>query len=465
MAYDVFISYSTDDKRIAEIVCVQLESRGISCWMATRDILPGTEWGESIINAIANCRLLLLIFSSTADTSKQVLREVEQATRNDKIIIPFRIENHEPTKSMRFFLSATQWLDAFTHSLEPHIERLVTIIQSLKNKLDGSDLQKQKPLDNVSIILHEPQQLNDSTTDAELVNLGIQICREVSKELQQNVDDEEVGKTISKSESRPGDVVKVIDILCNRIARRLIKAWGERHNCEIMLTGEDLPSMKDPSFQPKIVCCLDSLDGTQHWLRGRNLYGTALSFFRKDQDVVSSYKLRASVVMDANGRIFFADEDSGKAFECGKSTPLQVTSDYSVALLDEAHVCTVARRPNQYRVLAMHLVNGSPFQGLYTFGGNPILAALALGKYDAVFQADASFTGDIQPLWDWLPGGHIAYRANCHIFQLDGSDFDVLGTAENCINNGECNCPYVAALNYELGLAIVEWLKNTQISI
>ena len=52
MAHDVFITYSTRDKAIAEAVCATLESKHITCWIAPRDVLPGTEWAEAIVDAI-----------------------------------------------------------------------------------------------------------------------------------------------------------------------------------------------------------------------------------------------------------------------------------------------------------------------------------------------------------------------------------------------------------------------------
>jgi hypothetical protein len=52
MAHDVFISYSSRDKPTADAVCAALESHGIRCWIAPRDVLPGMEWGEAIVNAI-----------------------------------------------------------------------------------------------------------------------------------------------------------------------------------------------------------------------------------------------------------------------------------------------------------------------------------------------------------------------------------------------------------------------------
>lgn len=47
MAHDVFISYSYHDKNVANAVCSAVESAGIRCWIAPRDVLPGMEWGEA----------------------------------------------------------------------------------------------------------------------------------------------------------------------------------------------------------------------------------------------------------------------------------------------------------------------------------------------------------------------------------------------------------------------------------
>ena len=100
------------------------------------------------------------------------------------------------------------------------------------------------------------------------------------------------------------------------------------------------------------------------------------------------------------------------------------------------------------------------FSGLYTFGGNPALADLALGGYDAVFQPDASSIGDSQLIWDWLPGGHIFLRAGGCILALDGSPLDVVGAAERSINRGDGHYPYVAAHTPQLATRIVNWLAS-----
>ena len=79
MAHDVFISHSEKDKTIADAVCAKLEAEGIRCWIAPRDVMPGREWSECIIEAIKQARVMVLVFTSNANDSAQVRKEVERA--------------------------------------------------------------------------------------------------------------------------------------------------------------------------------------------------------------------------------------------------------------------------------------------------------------------------------------------------------------------------------------------------
>src|SRR3990170_955406 len=135
MPHDVFISYSVRDKLVADAVCATLEGRRIRCWIAPRDVLPGMNWAEAIIDAISEGRLLVLVFSSRANDSPQVLREVERAVSRGMPILPFRIENTTPSKSMEFFLGAPHWLDALTPPLEKNLERLADTVMVLLIRL------------------------------------------------------------------------------------------------------------------------------------------------------------------------------------------------------------------------------------------------------------------------------------------------------------------------------------------
>ncbi|MBW2738969.1 MAG: toll/interleukin-1 receptor domain-containing protein [Deltaproteobacteria bacterium] len=133
--HDVFISYSSDDKTVADATCAYLESNGIRCWIASRDIIPGMNYQEGIINAINETHIMVLVFSSKSDKSPYIIREITEAVDNGTIVIPFRIENVLPSKSMKFLLNVPHWLDAMTPPLEQHLEKLAeTILQFLNNE-------------------------------------------------------------------------------------------------------------------------------------------------------------------------------------------------------------------------------------------------------------------------------------------------------------------------------------------
>lgn len=131
MAHDVFISHSTQDKAVADAACATLEARNIRCWIAPRDILPGVDWGEAIVDAISGAKVMVLIFSNHSNTSDQVKREVQNAVGEGVAILPFRIADVTPIKSLRYFLGTQHWLDALTTPLERHLDRLADTVSAL----------------------------------------------------------------------------------------------------------------------------------------------------------------------------------------------------------------------------------------------------------------------------------------------------------------------------------------------
>jgi hypothetical protein len=133
--HDIIVSYSTLDKPIADAVCAGLEARGIRCWIAPRDILPGVNYQEGIIDAINSSKIMVLIFSSHANESPHVIREATIAMSKKVIIIPFRIDDSPLSKTMEFIISVPHWLEAITPPLEKHIGELAdTIMILLENE-------------------------------------------------------------------------------------------------------------------------------------------------------------------------------------------------------------------------------------------------------------------------------------------------------------------------------------------
>lgn len=129
--FDAFISYSSQNKLEADTICGKLEALGIRCWIAPRDILPGTEWAEGIIEGIDASRVMVLVFSEHANNSPQVRREVGRSMSRQLPIIPFRVQNTLPTHALEYCLGNMHWLDAFDPPLERHVEYLATVVRRI----------------------------------------------------------------------------------------------------------------------------------------------------------------------------------------------------------------------------------------------------------------------------------------------------------------------------------------------
>jgi hypothetical protein len=130
MAREVFISYSQPDRDCAFELVARLEGEGIHCWIAPRDIAPSADWAAEIMDAISAARTMILVFSAGSNQSPQVRREVERAVHKQLSILPFRIENVLPSKSLEFFLSTQHWMDAFPPPREPHYARLCAYLKT-----------------------------------------------------------------------------------------------------------------------------------------------------------------------------------------------------------------------------------------------------------------------------------------------------------------------------------------------
>lgn len=131
MAHDVFISHATKDKAISDAVCAALESAGIRCWIAPRDVRPGRSFAGEITRGIQQSKAMVLIFSAHSNNSEQVLREVQLAVTAHLHIVQFRIEDVVLNDDLQYFLGTPHWLDALSPPLENHISRLQSSVQGL----------------------------------------------------------------------------------------------------------------------------------------------------------------------------------------------------------------------------------------------------------------------------------------------------------------------------------------------
>src|SRR5271163_917335 len=113
MSAPVFISYSSKDQEIAETICKGLEARGLNCWISCRDVRAGENYQEAIVRALRSAKVMLLVFTSNANNSDEIKKELVLAGRHRVTVVPVRVEDVVPNDAFTYELATRQWIDLF----------------------------------------------------------------------------------------------------------------------------------------------------------------------------------------------------------------------------------------------------------------------------------------------------------------------------------------------------------------
>jgi len=113
MSTEVFVSYSSQDyERVIPLVD-RLRAAGIAVWVDEGNIDAATLWSESIVEAIAECRVLIMMVSSHSTDSHNVVKEVMIASEGKKTILPIYLEPAEIPAKLKYQLTGIQHLEWF----------------------------------------------------------------------------------------------------------------------------------------------------------------------------------------------------------------------------------------------------------------------------------------------------------------------------------------------------------------
>ena len=124
----VFISYASADAAIADAVVEALERRGLKCWIAPRDVVPGEFYAGAIVHAIDAAKAVVLVLSAHAASSQHVLREVERASSKRHPVVSLRVDLAPMPADLEYFLNTSQWLDASATGIERALPTLVDAV-------------------------------------------------------------------------------------------------------------------------------------------------------------------------------------------------------------------------------------------------------------------------------------------------------------------------------------------------
>lgn len=125
----VFISYSSKDAGQANEIVKALESRGIRCWIAPRDIPIGSDYIDEIPGGIDECPFFVVLLSPRAQRSQFVKLELSQALGDGKTIFPLQLGDYAVSRGFMFLLRNTQ--------IRPYFQEKDKIIQEIVTRIGG----------------------------------------------------------------------------------------------------------------------------------------------------------------------------------------------------------------------------------------------------------------------------------------------------------------------------------------
>jgi Flp pilus assembly protein TadD len=127
--YDLFISFASEDRKKVDEIVALLEKKGITCFLAYRDIPSGQDFILTLLNAIRRSRYVLLVLSQNSNASSYVRNEIGHAAQNNVQRILFRIEDTEPSPSLAAYLGQSQWIDALSPYYNNPVNQLSDLVQ------------------------------------------------------------------------------------------------------------------------------------------------------------------------------------------------------------------------------------------------------------------------------------------------------------------------------------------------
>lgn len=122
--YDVFISYSRKDSKVADEVVAALEKAGVSCFIDREGLSGGVDFPKVLANSIMDARLLLFIASKNSYESQFTQKEIAFAIsrKGSHFVLPLRIDNTPFPDSVDLLLSDINYRQlSSTYTIEKNL--------------------------------------------------------------------------------------------------------------------------------------------------------------------------------------------------------------------------------------------------------------------------------------------------------------------------------------------------------
>jgi hypothetical protein len=128
-ASHIFICFSSKDEAVALEVVQFLEAEGLNCWISSRDVPPGHNYQETIVQALESAQAIVFLFSDSSSRSGEIKKELSLGGSFKVPVFPLRLAPVMPSGALRYELATRQWIDMFTGP-EQALRRLAATIKS-----------------------------------------------------------------------------------------------------------------------------------------------------------------------------------------------------------------------------------------------------------------------------------------------------------------------------------------------
>lgn len=137
-ATHLFVCYSSKDEAVAREIVEFLEAKGLPCWISVRDVPPGRNYQEAIVEALEAARGVIFLFSQQSNSSQEIKKELSIGASINLPVFPVRLSPIIPSGALRYELAIRQWIDLFPHR-QRALGKLVDTIRSVFDAFLAAD--------------------------------------------------------------------------------------------------------------------------------------------------------------------------------------------------------------------------------------------------------------------------------------------------------------------------------------
>jgi hypothetical protein len=110
-------------------IASQLEAAGVRLWVDSHKIEGGTNYGLEIVQAIKECKVLLLMCSNASLRSRNVKQEIQLAWKYQRPYLPLLLEPVNFDEQIEYWLEGSQWIELLDSAPERWLQAVLRALE------------------------------------------------------------------------------------------------------------------------------------------------------------------------------------------------------------------------------------------------------------------------------------------------------------------------------------------------